>query len=223
MTGYPSWLSKKEQLSSPPEPPVPQVPPQKEPPKPQDPVNPTRHLDKNGQTLITLKVLEILKHFESLVLVARDDGYGTPTIGYGRIVYPDGRKVRNGDRCTEAQATEWLLWDIYDKSARYVRGALLDDVENAMSDDEISIWIDLAFNRGGTRFRESMAPMLNRRDRAAALKALVGPTFTSAGGGYSLGLDRRRWCERYVLEGKDHTEFFSLAKFRAFKERGYRA
>lgn len=35
-------------------------------------------------------------------------GWATPTIGYGTTRYPNGRRVRQGDVCTEEQAMAWL-------------------------------------------------------------------------------------------------------------------
>jgi lysozyme len=179
-------------------------------------------LDKNGKLLITRKVLELTKHFEGLELIAKDDGYGTPTVGYGRIKYPDGTKVRNGDKCTEKQAEEWLVHDLYEEGAKYVRAFLIDDVEPDLTDDEFSVWVDLTFNRGAGRFREYIAPHLNKRDKHQAKTALVGEGLTRAAGRYSLGLDRRRWAERQILEGGDWKVFNNIAAFQKFKENGYR-
>jgi lysozyme len=199
-------------------------PEEKQPPKeqPKD-TGGKRYLDKNGKLLITAKVLELTKHFEGLELVARDDGYGTPTIGYGRIKYEDGRKVRNGDRCTESQAEAWLLHDLYEEGAKYVRAFLKDDVEEELDDDAFSVWVDLTFNRGAGRFREFIAPHLNLRDNHQAKTALVmGLNLNTAGGKYSLGLDRRRWAERLILDGEDWKRFASIDAFKKFKAGGYR-
>ena len=45
---------------------------------------------------------------EGLKLNAYKDSKGIPTIGIGTITYPDGNKVKMGDKCTEAQAYEYL-------------------------------------------------------------------------------------------------------------------
>lgn len=180
----------------------------------------TRFFDKNKKFLINSKVLELTKHFEGFEPIARDDGYGTPTIGYGRINYPDGRKVRNGDRCTEAEAQLWLMSDLFDEGAKYVRAFLKDEVENNLTDDEMAVWVDFTFNRGAGRFRDYIAGYLNQGNKTGALASLV--TVNTAAGRYSLGLDRRRWAERYILEGKDWKIFKDLNTFVAFKNRGYK-
>lgn len=212
------WFSKqKKPLEIPPGVAPPFVVPV---PVPQ-PVGTARILDPNGKVLTTQLVRELTKHFEGLVLVATDDGYGTPTYGYGRILHPDGSKVRNGDDCTEMQAEEWLDDDFYGEGMRYVRAFLNDDVEAEMSDSELAVWGDITFNRGCGRFREYLAPLLNARNRAGAMKVMVSTPFVTAAGRYSLGLDRRRWAERFILEGKDWHALDTIAKFQAFKERGY--
>lgn len=53
------------------------------------------------------KALALMHHFEDCELVAyADPGTGGDpyTIGWGMTYYPDGRKVRRGDRITQAQA-----------------------------------------------------------------------------------------------------------------------
>lgn len=209
-----SWMRKEEQLEPVVKDPVTPVDPPVEKP------GTTKYFDKNGKLLINAKVLALTKHFEGFEPIARDDGYGTPTIGYGRIKYPDGTKVKNGDKCSEADASSWLLYDLFDEGAKYVRAFLKDDIENALSEDEFSVWVDLTFNRGAGRFRDYITPYLNKGDTAGALKSLV--TINTAAGQYSLGLDRRRWAERAILEGKDWTPFQDIKWFREFRSRGYK-
>jgi lysozyme len=45
---------------------------------------------------------------EDLRLDAYKDSAGIPTIGIGTIQYPDGKKVKMGDKCTEEQAHNYL-------------------------------------------------------------------------------------------------------------------
>lgn len=214
--GFWSWLFGKKSA------PVIPIKPNPSPAQPQKPAENLRFSDNSGKFLINNKVLEINKHFEGLVLVAEDDGYGTPTIGYGRIINSDGSKVRNGQKCSEYEARAWLLDDLYREGAKYVRAYLKDDVENALSDDEFSVWVSLCFARGCGRFRESVAVYLNRGDKDGAVRALTGDTlYHFLNGNYSLGLHRRRWAERLVLEGKDWRAVDSVAKFKAFQARGY--
>ncbi len=209
--------------------PAPTVPPSISPPAPSQPApsSPvglppaagTRFLDPKGMFLINRKVLDLAEDFEGLVLVATDDGYGTPTYGYGRILHPDGSKVRNGDVCPAGQAEAWLLVDIYNEGAKYTRAFLDDSVEEKMSDEEFAIWAELTFQRGCGRFRLHIAPFLNRGDKSGAIIALTDdPELHFVSGKYNLGLHRRRWAERLVLEGGNWRLVDSVPKFLAFKE-----
>jgi lysozyme len=176
--------------------------------------------DKAGLFLINDVGLAMCKHFEGFEPVARDDGFGTSTIGYGRIVYPDGRKVKDGETCTELQASQWLLNDLYVEGAKYVRAFLNDEIEKSLNENEFSALVDFTFNRGAGRFRDYVAPYLNKGDKAGAMKSLL--TVVSAGSQkYVLGLDRRRWAEKMLFEGKDPTPFYDIAWFKKFAAGGY--
>ena len=60
--------------------------------------------------------MKLLKEFEGLSLKAYRDKingkYDVPTIGYGTIKYPNGKAVKMGDTCTEAQAKEYLEYEL---------------------------------------------------------------------------------------------------------------
>lgn len=56
--------------------------------------------------------LAIIRLFEGLRLKAYRDTANIPTIGYGTIRYPDGKRVRMGDKCTVEQAEEWLRHEV---------------------------------------------------------------------------------------------------------------
>ena len=51
--------------------------------------------------------LNLIKQFEGLKLNAYDDGVGVWTIGYGTIKYPNGVRVKHGDKITQAQANQY--------------------------------------------------------------------------------------------------------------------
>lgn len=56
--------------------------------------------------------INLTKESESLRLEAYLDSGGVPTIGWGTTVYPDGRRVKLGDKCTVEQAKEWIKHDV---------------------------------------------------------------------------------------------------------------
>lgn len=61
---------------------------------------------------ISAEGMALLKHFEGLRLEAYKDVAGIWTIGYGTTRYPNGQKVRAGERCTEAQADLYFGHDL---------------------------------------------------------------------------------------------------------------
>ena len=56
--------------------------------------------------------IELISSFEDLKLNAYDDGVGVWTIGIGTTVYPNGMKVKKGDKCTLDQAKEYFAHDL---------------------------------------------------------------------------------------------------------------
>lgn len=196
------------------------------PPKPVEkpPQEGKRYLDKNGKLLVTQDGLELITHFEGYYPKAYVDPVGVVTIGWGTIKYPDGRKVKMGDTVTEDQARELLMHDIWDDGAKYVRSFLNDSVEAELTDAQFSALVSLTFNRGAGRFRDFIAVHLNKRDFTNTILAIKSLNWAIENGQrkYLLGLDRRRWAEARMFEGKNWREFDSIAKFQEFKKKGYR-
>lgn len=178
--------------------------------------------DNSGKFLINSAGLEMVKHFEGLYLKAYRDSVGVLTLAYGRIVHPDGRKIREGETCTVEEAEAWLLHDLYAEGAKYVRVFTADDRESKLSENEFSALVGFTFNRGAGRYRDYISGFINAGDNAGAMRSLCSVNWAGPDRKYLLGLDRRRWAERYLFEGKDWTQFKDIAWFKKFKERGYR-
>src|SRR5579884_2695953 len=67
-------------------------------------------ISKNGLNLIT--------SFEGLSLKPYPDSVHVPTIGYGTIMYPNGKAVTlNDPPITQEQALEYLEWEVNQKTA----------------------------------------------------------------------------------------------------------
>lgn len=190
--------------------------------KPQEPVRQSEvgYNDSSGKFLINGEGLALVKHFEGCYLKAYLDSVKVPTIGWGTIVYPSGKKVKLGDTCTQAEADSWLLLQLYTEAAKYVRAYLTN--EDALSENAFSALVSFTYNRGAGRFRDYIAGHINNGDAPGAFAALREVNWAGTDHKYLLGLDRRRWAEFYLATGKDWRAFDSVEKFKSFKARGYR-
>jgi GH24 family phage-related lysozyme (muramidase)/uncharacterized protein YvpB len=85
----------------------------------------------------------MIKSYEGLDLEAYPDSENIPTIGIGTTVYPDGRAVRLGDRCTEAEALAYFQRDI----DRFI-AALRDLVDVSLTGRQIAALTSFIYNAG---------------------------------------------------------------------------
>jgi lysozyme len=60
--------------------------------------------------------LNLIKQFEGFEPIAKPCIAGVPTIGYGTIRYPNGTKVKNGERITVQQAESCLSFEVASKT-----------------------------------------------------------------------------------------------------------
>lgn len=67
--------------------------------------------------VVSQKGLDLIKQFEGLRLKAYQDAVGVWTIGWGTTLYPDGKKVQPGDKCTQEQAENYLRTDLNRRAA----------------------------------------------------------------------------------------------------------
>lgn len=63
------------------------------------------------------KAIDIIKKWEGIRLTAYQCSAGRWTIGYGSTMYPDGTKVKQGDKITKEKAEDLLMWEVTRKSA----------------------------------------------------------------------------------------------------------
>jgi len=120
---------------------------------------------------------------------------GIPTIGFGTIGYPDGRKVSLADpRCTQDQAMEWLRWEIDIKAQSIAR--YLHEIGLTLTDNQFSALCSFGYNLG-------LGPIISSgRSLNSALKShnhqAICDTillYDKAGGKPFRGLTRRRKAE----------------------------
>ena len=115
-----------------------------------------RDISSNGYALI--------KEFEGLELKAYKDTGGVWTIGYGTIKYPNGVSVKSGDKCTEAQAEQWLISD-----CKWVDASLGKYVKVKLSQNQFDALASFIYNVGETAFKTStLLAKLNAGDYVGA-------------------------------------------------------
>jgi GH24 family phage-related lysozyme (muramidase) len=170
------------------------------------------------------KALALMHHFESCRLNAYRDSVGIPTIGWGMTYYPDGRRVKIGDRITQIQADAMFAELLERDFAAPVRAAL---GAAGTSPAQFGAMVALAYNIGvgpkvwipGLKkgFRQSEVLKRHKAGDFLGAGGLGGDDPTSgafggwvrAGGKVLAGLVRRRSAEAALYR----SDFANLARF----------
>ena len=133
--------------------------------------------------------LNLIKQFEGLRLNAYDDGVGVWTIGYGTIKYPNGVRVKRGDKITQAQADQYIANDV----ATFERAVNML-VNVPLNQNQFDALVSFTYNLGATNLSAStLLKKLNSKDYEGA--AAEFPKWNKAGGKVMTGLVRRRKAE----------------------------
>jgi lysozyme len=146
-----------------------------------------------GQRDISARGYSLIKKLEGF----RTDGYldtgGVWTIGYGTIKYPDGRAVAKGDKCTEEQASQWLIND-----CRWVDACLDRYVTVRITQNQFDALASFVYNVGETQFTKStMLRLINANQGRAAAEQFDRWVFDA---GHKIpGLMNRRQAEKQLF------------------------
>jgi lysozyme len=137
--------------------------------------------------------LSIIRQAEGLRLRAYLCPANVWTIGIGTTVYPDGRKVRSGDKCTAQQADSYLAHDLQE-----FEQAVAAMVTVPLNGNQFSALVSLAYNVGAPALRGStLLRLLNAGDYADAANQF--PRWNRGGGRVLPGLVKRRAAERALF------------------------
>ena len=112
---------------------------------------------------------------------------GVPTIGFGSTFYPDGRRVKLGDKITLQEAESILLHDI-----KRFQKEVSSSVKIEITNNQLSALISFTYNVGASAFRKST---LLRKVNANPTDITIHNEFmrwTRAGGKVLPGLVKRR-------------------------------
>lgn len=125
-----------------------------------------------------------ISSFEGCRLSAYKCSAGVWTIGYGHT-----KEVKEGDSCTEEQATVWLTDDI-----KETQTLLAHYINVPVTRNEFIALVSLAFNVGvGSLLKSKLLRKLNAGDRDGAAEEFLD--FDLADGKRLAGLTRRRKAE----------------------------
>ena len=140
--------------------------------------------------------LDLISSFEGIRLNAYDDGVGVWTIGIGTTIYPNGVKVKKGDKCILEQAKEYFAHDLksFEKTVN-------DSVKAPLTQNQFDALVSLTYNIGSTAFKNStLLKKLNAKDyQGAADQFLV---WNKGGGKVLKGLVRLREAKRALFLNK---------------------
>lgn len=140
----------------------------------------------------------IIRTFEGFKEQAYMDVGGVWTIGFGTICYPNGVKVKKGDRCTIAEASQWLIHD-----CGWVDACLDRTISKniKINQNQFDALASLVYNIGETNFSNSKLLLaLNRGDIAGASNLFTNWVYVK--GVKSKGLENRRLKEKALFLSK---------------------
>lgn len=141
---------------------------------------------------ISNKGLSLIKEFEGLRLNAYLCSAGVPTIGYGSTFYPNGGKVKMGDKLNDEKEAEFLLHKTVERFENGVN-RLLD--KTSVTQSQFDALVSFAFNLGLGNLEKSTLlrkVKTNPNDPSIADEFL---RWNKAGGKVLAGLTRRREAE----------------------------
>ena len=137
--------------------------------------------------------MKLLEQFEGLRLEAYLDSASIATIGFGSIKYPNGNKVKLGDKITKAQAKEYKLHDL-----KEFESTVNTSVKVPLTQNQYDALVSLSYNIGSGAFKNStLLKKLNNGDyKEAADQFLVWNKVNSK---RVQGLVNRREAERNLF------------------------
>lgn len=153
--------------------------------------------------MINIRGIELIKKYEGLRQAAYQDSVGIWTLGYGHTA-----GVKEGDTCTLAQATAWLLSEIQD-AEDVVNNAVTSDINENQRAALTSFVYNVGPGKEGVKDglcelkSGGQSHLLQYVNISAFGKASDEfPRWAKAGGVVVFGLMKRRMDERalFVLE-----------------------
>ena len=139
--------------------------------------------------------ISLIKQFEGLKLNAYLCSANVPTIGYGNTYYPNGVKVKLGDKISQEQAEE-LLKDILKKFEAIVNRKLKVKV----SQNQFDALVSHTYNTGGS---DTLFRLINNGADDTEVRTWIETRYITANGVKLKGLIRRRKAESDLYFSKN--------------------
>jgi len=149
-----------------------------------------------GKEQVVLQAAELCKRFEGFSSQPYICPAGYPTIGYGTVFRPDGKKVTMEDEpISKELALEWLIAEL---SCNFMVGVLKASPKLISHPNALAAITDFAYNLGVPRYRAStLRKRIDAEDWEGAATELHKWVY---GGGRKLpGLVKRRQAEAHLL------------------------
>ena len=137
--------------------------------------------------------MKLLEQFEGLRLEAYLDSAGIYTIGFGTIKYPNGNKVKLGDKITKTQAKEYKLYDL-----KEFESTVNTSVKVPLTQNQYDALVSLSYNIGSGAFKNStLLKKLNASDYKGAAEQFLA--WNKVNSKRVQGLVNRREAERNLF------------------------
>lgn len=137
------------------------------------------------------KCYSIIKQFEGCRLKAYQDSVSVWTIGYGTIMYPNGTRVKEGDKCTQDEAETFLKYEVILKS-QSVNGFTSN---YNLTQNQFDALVSFAYNLGvGALQKSTLLKKIKINPNDPAIEAEF-MRWINAGGKPLTGLKKRRQQE----------------------------
>lgn len=144
--------------------------------------------EEQKETVVLPDLMTLIKKYEGCRLEAYKCPAGTPTIGWGTTFYPDGSRVKMGDKITQQEADNILQWYCVEH-IQLPKGQFTVN-------QKVSLY-SLLYNIGMNAFNRSQCKKyIEAQDWANAYKSW---NWTKAGGKELKGLVRRRNDEKALF------------------------
>ena len=153
-------------------------------------------------TAVSDECLKLIQYYEGCKLTAYQDSVKIWTIGIGTTVYPNGRKVNQGDRITQTEAWDFLWHDL----TNFMKGVESNTNDN-INQGQFDALCSFAYNLGLGNLKSST---LLQKVNANPFDSNIQKEFekwVNAGGQKLDGLVKRRKAEAYLYFNGKYKQF----------------